>query len=138
MLVSAPEPRRLAHGAEILGYQVDGEVRPGQAFDWWIAWRVWNGGVDSKERYHISNRIVDAAGSFVTQADGPTVSTADWRIGDLFVQRFRMELPAQTPSGPLWVWVGMYTYPEIQNQAVLDVHGQPAGEYVVMGPLPRE
>jgi hypothetical protein len=32
----------------------------------------------------------------------------------------------------------MYSYPDTQNQAVLDTRGQPAGEYVVLGPLPGE
>lgn len=134
-LRSAAEPRHLAHGAEIVGYRMDGELKPRQAIDWWIAWRVQSKAANPQNRYHIFNRLVDAAGTYVTHADGPTIPARSWVVGDLVVQHFRMKLPAQVSPGPLWMRVGMYTYPEMQNQPVLDANGQPAGEFVVLGPL---
>jgi hypothetical protein len=131
----APEPRRLAHGAEIAGYRVDGELKPGQAFDWWIAWRIWREPPRPPRRYHIFNRLVDDGDTYLTQADGPTIPPGAWRVGDLIMQRFRIELPAQVPPGPLWMKVGMYTYPQLENQPVLDANGQSAGEFVTLGPL---
>lgn len=130
------KPRRLANGAEIVGYRVEGAIKPGHAFDWWIAWRVWHAPPSPHGRYHIFNHVVDAEGARLTQADGPTMSTRDWSVGDLILQRFRMGLPADARDGPVWIRVGMYTYPQLQNQAVLDADGQPASEFVTLGPLP--
>jgi hypothetical protein len=136
-LQPAPDLRRLAHGAEIVGYRVEGDMTPGKTFDWWIAWRVWSNTADPRASYHIFNRLVDAQGGFVAQADGPTLAARDWVAGDLIVQRFRIELPAQGPPGLLWMRVGMYTYPEMQNQPVLDPGShQRAGDFVSLGPLP--
>jgi hypothetical protein len=128
----APEPRRLAHGAEVVGYRVDGELKPGRAFDWWISWRIWREPPKPPRRYHISNRLVGAGDTYVTQADGPTIPPWAWKVGDLIVQRFRMKLPAQVPAGPLWMKVGMYTYPQLENQPVLDANGQAVGDAVVL------
>lgn len=134
-LQAAADPRRLAHGAEVVGYRAEGVLQAGTALGWWLAWRVWDKRADPAKQYQIFNRLVDVRGSYVAQADGPVIPASDWVVGDLVVQHFRMELPAQVQSGPLWMRVGMYTYPEIQNQTVLDANGQPAGEFVALGPL---
>ena len=129
--------RRMAHGAEVVAYRVDGELKQGQAFDWWIAWRIWREPPRPARRYHISNRLVGSADTYVTQGDGPTIPPWAWKEGELITQRFRMKLPAHVPAGPLWMHIYMYTYPQMENQSVLDASGQPAGYFVNLGPLLR-
>jgi len=130
------EPRRFANGAELVGYRVDGVMQPGQAVDWWIAWRVWSTPANPLASYHFFNHVVNERGAHLAQADGPAMAAEAWSVGDLVVQRFRLDWPAQAQPGPLWIRVGMYTYPEMEVQPLLDANGQPAGEFVTLGPFP--
>lgn len=50
----------------------------------------------------------------------------------------RLTAPAQVPPDPPWMRVGMCTYPEMQNQPVLDASGQSGGDFVTLGPLPSK
>lgn len=128
-------PNRLANGVEVIGYRLRGQIKPGQSFEWWVAWRVLQPPANRHADYHIFSHLVDAQGKLVTQVDGPTVRLQDWNPGDLVVQVFQMNVPATAGSGPYSMRVGMYTYPELQNQLVLDVAGNPISDAVMLPPL---
>jgi len=129
------EPRTLANGVELVGYRFSGGIGPGQSLEWWIAWRVLWPPSDPATDYHIFNHLVDASGVRWSQKDAGTVPAKDWAAGDLVVQVLRLEVEPGAGPGPFWMRVGMYTYPGLQNQPVLDVAGNPAGEAVMLGPL---
>lgn len=134
-LSPVPEARVLANGVEIIGYHLEGRAQPGQRFEWWIAWRVREPPPERNVAYHIFNHLVDGHGVLLSQADEPTVPVKDWAVGDVVVQVFELEVPATVQAWPLSMRVGMYTYPEIRNQPVLDVAGKPVAEAVTLGPL---
>ena len=134
-LSPAIEPRTLANGVEVAGYRLNGAIVPGQTLEWWIAWHVREPPPDPAADYHIFNHLVDANGIRWAQADSPTVPAKDWTVGDLVVQVFRLEIPPAAGSGPFWMRVGMYTYPGLENQPVLDAAGNPTGDAVTLGPL---
>ncbi len=121
----APAPALLANGVEILGYEADGAVAPGATFTWWVGWRVAEGRYDAARSYHITNQLLDARGERLAQADAGTLPTAAWAVGDLVVQAFTLSLPADAPPGPYTMRVGMYTFPEIEGQPLLDAAGLP-------------
>ena len=51
------------------------------------------------------------------------------------MQSFSLTLPADAPPGHYTMRVGMYTFPEMENQPLLDAAGLPAVDAVVLGPL---
>jgi len=51
------------------------------------------------------------------------------------LQAFELSIPADAGPAPFAVRVGMYTYPGLQAQLVLDAAGQPADDAVLLGPL---
>lgn len=124
----------LANGAQFVGYRMGGQIAAGRPFEWWIAWRV-NWAPDPAADYHIFNHLVDGNGVHWAQADGSTIPAKDWAVGDLVVQVFRLEVAPGAGAGPFWMRVGMYTYPDLKNQSVLDVAGNPAQDAVTLGPL---
>lgn len=122
----------------MVGYATDGVAKHGQAFTWWLIWRVHQLPPDRGERYHIFNHLIDGQGVRCAQADGPTYSTDDWLTGDVAIQAFQLEGPVEAGRGPFWMRVGMGTYPEIENQAVLDAAGHAVSDAVILGPLPGD
>jgi len=106
-----PEPRRLANGVELLGW----ESEPG----WTVIWRV--GYVPAAADYHFFNHAGEA------QADGPGYPSRYWRDGDVVISFFEMQ-----SSGP--VRVGMYEYPSVTNVPVMDAAGNPFSDAVTADP----
>jgi hypothetical protein len=131
----ADGPRQLANGAEIVGYGRDTTIVLGQPLDWIIAWRVNRSPSDGHADYHLFNHLLDARGQRWAQADGATLPTGTWREGDLVVQAFELAVPTDAGPGPFRMRVGMYTYPGLESQPVLDAMGQPVTNGVTLGPL---
>ncbi len=69
------------------------------------------------------------------QADGAGFPSADWRAGDTVLTWFDIAISSDAPPPPYSVRVGMYTYPGVANVQLIDVAGNPAGEFVVIGPI---
>jgi len=134
-LQPAGEPRLLSNGVEIIGYRVERPPAAGGSLTWRVAWRMAHDWWDDARSYHIFSHLVDAEGRRWAQADGSTLPTDGWRAGDTVVQAFTLALPPEAPAGPYWVRVGMYTYPEMESQDVLDIAGNPCGQFVLLGPL---
>ena len=134
-LVGVGERALLASGAEILGYRVEGTLAPGETITWRVGWRVAEERWDPARSYHLFNHLLDATGERLAQADGGTLPAHAWEVGDVVVQSFSLTLPADAPPGPYAMRVGMYTFPEMENQPLLDVAGLPAADAVLLGPL---
>jgi hypothetical protein len=135
-LTPAPEAaRQLSHGVEIVGYAVEGQLAPGERVTWLLAWRVTRSPDAPEQDYHVFNHLMDGAGRRVAQADGGTLPTRDWIAGDLVVSAFELAIPGDASAGPYTMRVGMYTYPEMQVQMVLDAEARPIADAVLLGPL---
>lgn len=120
---AVPNPRAasalLANGVELLGAN---ETADGWSL-WWLA-----PGPTAGEHYHLFAHLLNPAGERLAQVDAPTYAPEAWRAGDLVVSHFAL------PPGGAMLRVGMYSYPSLAPVPVLDVAGQPAGEWVVFLP----
>ena len=106
-----PDPRVLANGVELIGWDRD--------LGWRVIWRA--GYVPAASDYHFFNHAANG------QADGVGFASRDWRDGDVVVSYFDLQ-----PVGP--VRVGMYEYPSVTNVPVLDAAGNPYSDAVTAGP----
>jgi 4-amino-4-deoxy-L-arabinose transferase-like glycosyltransferase len=134
---SAVERATLANGAQVLGYRLDDEIAAGRPFSWQVIWQVTTPPPDREADYHLFNHFVTASGERWGQYDGGTLPSAGWSVGDVIVQSFHMDAPASLPPGPHLLRVGMYTYPQLQGQPVVNAAGQPIADAVTLGPLER-
>ena len=87
------------------------------------------------QEYHWFNHLLGSQGSRWGQADGAGFAAADWRAGDVVLTWFDIDISPDAPPPPYWMRVGMYTYPDVANVQLIDKAGNPAGEFVELGPL---
>jgi len=125
-------PRALDNGAEIIAYGVRGDLRGGEKVQWWLAWRVWKTPAAPQVSYHLFNHLLDAEGHRCAQADSATVPTRDWQPDDVVVQVLTLEIPADAGDGPFQMRTGMYSYPTLTSQPVLDAAGNPAADHLLL------
>jgi 4-amino-4-deoxy-L-arabinose transferase-like glycosyltransferase len=124
--------RLLSNGVEILGWTWLGPLRPGSQGEAWIQWHVaWT---DPRES-HLFAHLIDGAGVRWAGKDILGYPVAARRPGDWVINRLPMTLADDTPAGPLWLWVGMYTYPEVMPLPVLDEGAMPAADALRLGPV---
>jgi hypothetical protein len=125
-----------ANGAQLVGYRVEGDARPGGTLHWTLVWRATRTPADDTTYYyHWFNHLVDEEGQLRGQQDGPSFLTKHWRAGDTILNWFDIQIPPDAPPGNYTMRVGMYAYPAIANVPVLGADGEPEGEWVEIGPL---
>ncbi len=130
-------PRTWANGAQLIGYCLEGDRRPGGTIHWTLVWQATR--TPSEDvYYHWFNHLVDQQGQLRGQKDGPSFLPAYWRAGDTILNWFDLQIPLDAPPGDYTMRVGMYTYPAIENVPVLGAGGVPEGEWVEIGPLQVE
>ena len=125
-------PVALDNGAEILGYDVSGEISPGGTLRLALYWTVQ---AVPDTSYHFFNHLVDDEERKWGQEDGPGYPAGQWQEGDVVVSWFDISIPPETPPGDYWVLTGMYIYPEGARASVLDERGQPLGGSLRLGPI---
>ncbi len=99
---------------------------------WALQWQT--GDNPDPADYHFFNHLYDTQGVRLVQQDGSLFAPGQWRAGDQVVSLFTFVM-AQEWQPPLTMSVGIYTYPDITNIALLDVAGNP---YAVAVDLPAE
>jgi hypothetical protein len=71
--------------------------------------------------------MLDSAGERITSHDGVprdrTAPTNTWLPGDIVPDTHRFPVHAGTPPGIYQLWVGMYTWPDLQRLPVRDRTG---------------
>ncbi|MEA3339495.1 MAG: glycosyltransferase family 39 protein [Chloroflexota bacterium] len=138
--VSAPHPwegdadkqhplARWASGVTLLGYDWSGDPQPGGAVRWTLYWRV-EGIPPVEGGLHWFNHLVDGEGVRWGQMDGVGLPISEWRVGDVVLTWFDITIDEDAPPPPYFVRSGMYTYPDIVTISLLDVAGNPAGQFV--------
>ncbi|MBN1313275.1 MAG: glycosyltransferase family 39 protein [Anaerolineae bacterium] len=112
------DPVRLANGAVLEGYARDGRILV-------LAWRL-TGPTD--QDYQVFAHLLDGDGNRIDQADRSSWPGCYWREGDTLYLWFELD---DLPDAAL-VRTGMYTFDEekIINVDILDVAGNPAGQFV--------
>ena len=132
----APEggPARWASGVALAGYDWSGRVEPGGSVRWTL-YLVVEGEPTLQSDLHWFNHLIDSEGNRWGQRDGVGFPAAEWRVGDTALIWFDIEISPDAPPPPYAMRVGMYTYPDIVNVSLLDAVGNPAGEFIELGPI---
>ena len=105
-----------------------------------LVWRITHTPTDGEDDvyYHWFNHLLDAEEQQRGQQDGPSFHTEYWQAGDTVLNWFDLQVPPDVPPGDYMMRVGMYTYARsdvIENVPLVDASGEPAGEWVLIGPL---
>ena len=119
------------NGIELLGGHV--LETSASSLRWMTAWRV--NALPSDADYHWFNQLVGSDGRKIGQVDGVGFPSRNWRQGETVLTWFEMPLSAKPEPGHYTMLVGMYAYPDIRNVTVMDIAGNPAGEYISLGPI---
>jgi hypothetical protein len=131
-LAGGNTPVALDNGVEILGYDVSGEISPGDTLRLALYWTV---RAVPDARFHFFNHLVDDEGRRWGQKDGPGYPVGQWQEGDVVVSWFDISISPDAPPGEYWVLTGMYTYPQGVRASVLDERGQPVSDALRLGPI---
>lgn len=84
--------------------------------------------------YHLFAHLLAEDGSQLSQFDGPVFEPGSWQAGDTVVAFLWLPVVADSQSARM-MRSGVYRYPELQSVPIMDVAGNPAGDYVEL-PLP--
>jgi hypothetical protein len=126
-------PVRWASGATLLGYDWSGEWALGNTARWKLYLRV--EGEPLKTEIHWFNQLIDEDGHQWAQMDAAGFPTSSWRQSDTILLWFDIAISPDASPPPYFMRTGAYFYPEITNVQLLDVAGNPAGEFAILGPL---
>jgi hypothetical protein len=104
-LEPAPLPIELA-GLDLLGWSIDQDrVQPGAPIELFTYWEM-SQPVTAPLKIFVHLTAPD--GTIVAQWDGLDVNLGTLEASDVFVQRHRIELPADLPPGPYRLSIGAY------------------------------
>jgi hypothetical protein len=98
---------------KLIGYDVEGEVRPGAAFT--ITWH-WKVDEALDEGWRLFTHVADAAGENRINADGTGVirelyQPSRWKVGEYVRDAQRVELPADWNSPKVQFYIGVWNGP---------------------------
>jgi 4-amino-4-deoxy-L-arabinose transferase-like glycosyltransferase len=79
--------------------------------------------------YHLFAHLLAGDGRQLSQFDGPVFDPMSWRAGDTVVSFLRLPAAGEEQQATM-MRVGVYTYPDLSSVPIMDVAGNPAGDYV--------
>lgn len=127
-------PVALGNGVEILGYDVDGRVDPGDTLHLVLYWTV-KAEPDPSLDYRFFNHLIDEREQKWGQKDGIGYPVGRWEKGDVVVGWYDIAVSPDAPPGRYWVMTGMYAYPDLIRAPVLDEQGRTVSDNVRLGPI---
>ncbi|MBK8987636.1 MAG: phospholipid carrier-dependent glycosyltransferase [Chloroflexi bacterium] len=76
---------------------------------------VWQAQAPIGQNYTAFVHLVNEAGELVAQLDRPPAGypTADWRVGEMVLDTYRLPLPLDLPPGQYTIQTGFYSWPEL-------------------------
>jgi 4-amino-4-deoxy-L-arabinose transferase-like glycosyltransferase len=116
VLEPPPMPNRpdaiLGGAIRLWGYKIEppgGKVRPGEELDVTLVWRD---ELPLEGDYRVFLHLMDGNESLLAQDDGVpadwTRPTTTWRPGEIIVDHYSLQVPADTAAGAAYLWAGMY------------------------------
>jgi hypothetical protein len=80
-----------------------------------------------EEDYIVFVHLMDGSGELIASHDGPPRDrespTSTWLPGDIVPDVHHVTLKPDTPAGIHQLWVGIYTWPDIERLPVRDKEG---------------
>jgi hypothetical protein len=115
-------------------------VRAGSDLHLTLTWTAWAPPADSRT---VFIHLIDAAGRPVAGHDytplGGSAPTylwfPKWLPGQLYVDPYRLSVPAEVQPGAYWLEVGMYGMTSGRRLHVVDPGGSVASDRVILGPV---
>jgi hypothetical protein len=119
---------------ELLGYDLDSAtVRPGAVVSFTLYWRALQ---DVSQNYTVFNHLVapddQTWGQWDNQPQRGRLPTTRWVPGQVVADPYQIPVPADTPTGPLELRVGMYDLTTMIRLPVRDVGGSTVGDHVAV------
>jgi hypothetical protein len=121
-----PQPVEATFGGRIrlVSFAAPDSVTSGQTLGMRLYWKALQ---SLEEDYIVFVHLLDASGELVTGHDGPPRDrespTSTWLPGDVVPDVHPVELGDDIPAGTYQLWVGIYTWPDIERLAVRDREG---------------
>jgi len=108
----------------LVSFAAPDSVPSGQTFDVRLYWKALQ---PLEEDYIVFVHLLNASGELVASHDGPPRDrespTSTWLPGDVVPDVHPVELGEDIPAGTYQLWVGIYTWPDIERLAVRDREG---------------
>jgi 4-amino-4-deoxy-L-arabinose transferase-like glycosyltransferase len=79
--------------------------------------------------YHLFAHLLGEDGQQLSQFDGPVFDPLSWRPGDTIVSFVTLPLDGVDQPATM-LRTGVYVYPGLQSVPIMDVAGNPAGDYI--------
>lgn len=121
-----PQPVEATFGDRInlVSFAATDSLTSGQTLDVRLYWKALQ---PLEEDYIVFVHLLDASGELVAGHDGPPRGgespTSTWLPGDVVPDVHRITLEADTPMETYQLWVGIYTWPDIERLPVWDKEG---------------
>lgn len=87
----------------------------------------------ASDSLRFGNQLLSSGGALISQVDGVTTDSREWKPGDVIVRQWLLPIPADVQLAGLPIINVIYTLPDIQRIKLL----QPEGEYWQM-PFPPQ
>jgi len=107
------------NGLTLRDYQIEGDITPGQQLHLTYTWVMDDLRIE-KSDYHFFNHLTNENGELLTQDDAGIVHPVYWRTNDAMISQFYIDLPPDLPPGEYTLYVGMYTWPDIEPVPLSD------------------
>lgn len=129
----AGDPLPLDGPLSFLGHTVpEGPVRPGETVEVETCWKVT---ALPQRPLSLMLHLVGPGGTPVVVGDGLGVPIEIWQVGDVIVQRHRLDLPSDAPPGDYALYTGAYWLDTLERWPIL-VKDKPAGDQIILSPVP--
>ena len=125
------------HGAELRGYQIAGDVRPGATLDIALVWHALG---RQTRNWTVFVHLVDANEQIVAQDNREPRNGAYpmglWVKGDWVEDMHTLLLPATLPTGTYWLRIGTFDAAGTQERTgVYTEHNRLIGDYLELGTI---
>ncbi|MBN1811047.1 MAG: hypothetical protein JXA14_04345 [Anaerolineae bacterium] len=121
-----PQPVEATFGDRIrlVSFAAPDSLASGQTLEVRLYWKALQ---PLEEDYIVFVHLLDASGELVASHDGPPRDrespTSTWLPGDVVPDVHRVALEPDTPGGTYQLWVGIYTWPDIERLPIRDREG---------------
>jgi hypothetical protein len=133
-LIQHPFAARLGEEVELLGYDAEATVRPGDLLPVALYWRRMRRMSDG---YTVFVHLRRPDGTVLAQQDNPpragTYPTTAWRQSETVIDRFSLSIPPDTAADVYELAIGMYLPPGTERLPAYDAQGRllPGGSIVL-------
>lgn len=135
--IQNPLSLTLGESIELIGYDLVPTAKPGSALPFTLYWRARE---PTSVGYTVFVHVIDQNNHVWAQRDRPPVNgqrpTTTWLKGEVLVDRFRIPIPAEMPTGRYSLEIGMYDPATLVRLPLLTATGeQIEGDRLLLGNL---